>query len=187
MGDHDLESRTDQNEELQMIAASLDAEPSESEQNATAPSENPPAAEPEAADAPEPPAEPAHAQPEPAFLGAIDEAVSTGAPTWPFVIYEGIWAAFAAALVVMLRDAPEGPLYGEPLYAASVAAGLILTGFGPALIVVVWLLSGGTQKGRRASVFVSSLLKGAVATFLGAVLWIVALVVLDQLRLGSVL
>jgi hypothetical protein len=58
---------------------------------------------------------------------------------------------------------------------------------GPLLILATWIASWGRSGYSKGAIFVSALLRGAVATTIGVAMWWIALMVLDQLRLGRLL
>jgi hypothetical protein len=121
----------------------------------------------------------------------VDAAVDVPRPPsvsiWPFVIYDAVWLLFAAAIVWQGKQLPPGSaVFESPLYPLAVLGGVMLTIAGPLVILVAWIASWreGVSKG---TLFVSALVRGAVATLLGVTLWWGALVLLDQLRLGRLL
>ncbi len=137
-----------------------------------------PEAEPESAEEPE--AEPESAE-EP-------EAEPVYGVSWvPFSVYFGAWVVLAVATVIGLRGPAlaGGPLFLVPEYAYTVWGGAGLAAFGPILALVVWLVTRSRREpGQRTGLLTSALLRGAGAAFLGAVLWLIALYVLDLYRLG---
>jgi len=107
---------------------------------------------------------------------------------WPFVVYDVVWAAYAGVLVWQFEMLPPGtPVYEADLYPTAVLAGVVLAIAGPLLILATWIAAWGRPGSSKGRLFVSALFKGAVATALGVAMWWVALVVLDQLRLGRLL
>ena len=109
-------------------------------------------------------------------------------PTWPFLVYELLWVALAGAMIYEFRLLPQGTaIYDAPLYPWSVIAGVGLAALGVLLIFIVWAASLGREGASKGGLFFSALLKGSVATLAGVSIWWIALVVLDQLRLGTVL
>ncbi|MGV8084080.1 MAG: hypothetical protein AB2L09_10675 [Coriobacteriia bacterium] len=118
---------------------------------------------------------------------AADEAAAQSAPrvpTWPFLVYGALCLAFAALLVWQFLQVPAGQaVYEAQLYPVSLLAGIVLLVAGPLLAVLVWVISAARAAGAGRAL-ISSLFKGALATFFGAVLWWAALVVVDAVRLG---
>lgn len=104
---------------------------------------------------------------------------------WPFVAYDVLWLAFAGVLVWQMLELPKGvAAFDSGLYGFAIIGGITLTAAGPLLIVAVWLSSIGKTGASSGSVFVAALIRGAIATLLGVTVWWVALIVIDQLRLG---
>lgn len=158
----------------------MSAEPISADQ----PTTEPEAQEPQQAAVNEASTEPAPVQP--------DEHLSGGsmgrAPSWPFGIYAGLWLAFAAFIVWRFLDVPaDTALYELELYRWIVLAGVLLTAWGPLLAVVVWLANLGKPQAQKGDLFASALFKAAVVTFAGVCLWWGSLLLLDQLRIGSLL
>lgn len=104
----------------------------------------------------------------------------------PFLVYDGIWLVFAIAMVAVLRTpALAGTLDSTPAYPVFVLAGLVLTVAGPLLAVALWWIARSrVTPGERRGLFASAFLRGALATFAGVALWLVARVVLDFMRTG---
>lgn len=104
----------------------------------------------------------------------------------PFSVYFGAWVVLAVATVIGLRGpALAGGALWAPEYAFTVYGGLGLAAFGPVLALVVWLVTRSRRaSGERIGLLTSALLRGAGAAFLGAILWLIALYVLDLYRLG---
>lgn len=139
-------------------------------------------AEPAETPAPELAEQPAAAAaPEP--VEPVTPSVKMDVSWWPFLVYLGLWAAFAAVTVWQLLKVPAGvPVYEARVYPYTLLGGLVLTAAGPALILAVWIATlGSPGKGVR---FVSALTKGAVTTVAGVGLWWAVLVALDTIRLG---
>ncbi|MBN2404893.1 MAG: hypothetical protein JXE06_04875 [Coriobacteriia bacterium] len=116
---------------------------------------------------------------------AVEEAV--GISWTPFMAYLALWVVLCVAAVVLLRPAAlDGGARWVPEYLYAVYAGLGMTALGPVLALVVWLVVRARREedGRRG-LFVSALVKGAVVTFTGVLLWIVALYILDALAMGA--
>lgn len=123
---------------------------------------------------------PAAVADEPAALDAVS--------VWPFVAYDLVWLAFAAVLVWQMTLLPaDVAVFDSGLYGLAVIGGITLTVAGPLLIIAVWVSSLGKGTASSGAVFLSALIRGAVATLLGVTLWWVALIVIDQLRLGRLL
>lgn len=117
-----------------------------------------------------------------------DERGRDSVPTWPFVVYDAVWLTFASILVWQFEQLPAGQaVFESPLYEAAVLGGVALTVVGPVLILATWIGSWGKPGASKGGLFVSALIKGAIATAVGVALWWVALMVLDQLRLGRLL
>jgi hypothetical protein len=142
----------------------------------------------EAARLPELESEP---QPEPApepqsAAQAIAPQTQASVPWWPFAVYLAVWVGgLGAAGWLFWQASPEGIFYGSLHYAYMVFAGLVLTLMGPALAVLVWLVSWlSAERGRRAGLLSASLSRGALVTFIGVALWWGMLVLVDAARLG---
>ncbi|MDR3687691.1 MAG: hypothetical protein P4L93_12135, partial [Coriobacteriia bacterium] len=105
---------------------------------------------------------------------------------WPFVGYLVVWLGAAAYAVWQLQMLPVGQAaYETNLYTMSMLGGLVLLAVGPVLLLIVWLASWIGRENRRIGLmFISALLKGALATLIGAMIWIGALMLVDYLRLG---
>ena len=115
-----------------------------------------------------------------AEAGAADEVSATTGPTqgvpapwWPFLAYAGVWALYAIGLALVMKPAAAGgSLFASPYYQMFLWGGLVLAIAGPLLVLLVWLIARrGYEKGRRGGLFSSALIKGAVALFVGVVLW----------------
>jgi hypothetical protein len=121
-------------------------------------------------------------------LGAIaGSAAEPGTvPTWPFIVYIAVWVVFAALGVWQFSQVPSGQaVYESPLYPVSLLVGIAMLVAGPLLVLAVWLVSATRSvPGARGRALLSSLIKGAVATFGGAVLWWAMLMIVDAVRLG---
>ena len=121
---------------------------------------------------------------------AIEAELAVGPKTkvwwWPFVGYIVVWLAAAAYVVYELRLTPIGQgVYETDLYRWSMLGGLILLALGPLLLLIVWLASWIGRENRRIGLmFISAFVKGATATFIGAIIWIGAIVLIDYLRFG---
>lgn len=105
---------------------------------------------------------------------------------WPFAVYVGVWLVAAGVSVWLLSEVPaESAIYDAAVYPFTVLGGIILTVAGPLLTLAVWFTSWTSPDARKGPLFVSALLKGAVSTLAGVAIWWVALILLDQIRLGS--
>lgn len=120
---------------------------------------------------------------EPVILASRPASV----PWWPFLAYLGAWVALTGLAVWQLLQLPPSEAsYESQAYALTVIGGLIMTAVGPLLILAVWFaVWSGRPSNERSGLLTSSLLKGAIATLCGAVLWWAALIIVDYLRLGS--
>ena len=110
-------------------------------------------------------------------------------PWWPFMVYLGAWVILAAAAVWQLLKLPaDQVVYESTAYVLTILGGLVMTAMGPLLILAVWL---GTRAGRvaqeREGLLTSALMKGALVTLGGAIIWWASLVIIDYLRLGRLL
>jgi len=105
---------------------------------------------------------------------------------WPFVGYIVVWLGAAGYAVWQLQQLPAGQAaYETNFYTMSMLGGLALLAVGPVLLLIVWLASWIGRENRRIGLmFISALLKGALATLIGAMIWIGALMLVDYLRLG---
>lgn len=107
---------------------------------------------------------------------------------WPFVAYDLLWAAFAGVLVWQLLAVPNGEAaYDAPVYPLLLISGIGLTVLGPVLILVAWLVARRREEESSGHVFISALVNGAIATSIGVAMWWVALLVIDQMRFGTLL
>ena len=104
-------------------------------------------------------------------------------PTWPFLVYVGVWFAYAVALVLVMRKAASaGSIFASPNYVYFLYGGFGLAGAAVVLAIVVWLAERGRRpKGQRGGMLTSALLKGAVSLFIGTVVWWIAFYVLVEL------
>lgn len=115
------------------------------------------------------------------------EETSTGFVSWwPFLGYLGAWAALIALAVWQFSQVPEGrPLWGATVYAYTVLGGVAMTAAGVIVLLVAWMVyalrSGASHRGRA---FIDSLIKGAIVTFGGVAMWVIALLAMDYWRLG---
>lgn len=133
------------------------------------------------------PEEAVEAVPEPETAPELEPESKTGGVSWvPFSVYLLAWVVLAVGTVVVLRDAAlaGGALWAEE-YVYTVYGGIGLAAAGPVLALIVWLMTRTRRSAEdREGLFVSSLLLGAGMTFLGTILWLVALYVLDLYRIG---
>lgn len=133
-------------------------------------------------------------EPVPVAPTAVDELPPLEAPpgesrgvSWvPFSVYLFAWVALAVATVVVLREAAvSGGALWAAEYAYTVFGGIALAVAGPILSLVVWLVArAGRAPGDRKGLLAGSLLLGAGAAFLGTMMWLLALYVLDLYRAG---
>jgi hypothetical protein len=123
-----------------------------------------------------------------AFAADVAEPASSGlgVPWWPFLAYLGLWVVLVAVAIWQFLQVPPGhPVYETTIYSYTVLGGLIMTAAGPLLIAAVWLASWlDRPKGARVGLLSSALIKGATATLGGVVLWWIALIIVDYMRLG---
>ena len=119
---------------------------------------------------------------------AVEPPVTT-VSIWPFVGYVVVWLAAAGYTVWQFTQIPAGTaLFETEFYRTSMLGGLVLLAAGPALFLIVWIVSWiGVKNARGGAMFFSALIKGAVATLLGALIWWGALLLMDYLRLGRLL
>ncbi len=120
--------------------------------------------------------------------GAVTVATRPASvPWWPFLAYLAAWIVLTGLAVwQLLQLPPNEAAYESQAYALTVLGGLIMTAVGPLLILAVWFaVWSGRPSNERSGLLTSSLLKGAIATLFGAVLWWAALIIVDYLRLGS--
>lgn len=128
-------------------------------------------------------------------VDAVEASVSPTTPAlmepvsvWPFVAYVGLWAVFAGVVVWQLLLVPSDvAVFESRVYPLTIFVGMALTFAGPLLVVVSWVASLKEAVAGKGTLFVSALLKGGVSMFMGVSLWWLALVVVDQLRLGRIL
>jgi hypothetical protein len=164
-------------DDIEALKADLEAETTETADGAESLSDIPPAAAATAATA--------------ALAADIAEpqAGPPGIPWWPFLAYLGLWVVLIGVAVWQFLQVPPGhPVYETVVYSYTVLGGLIMTAVGPMLIAAVWLASWlDRPKGERSGLLSSALIKGATATLGGVLLWWVALMLVDYLRLGRTL
>lgn len=117
----------------------------------------------------------------------VPEKLRSPIPWWPFWALTFVWIALCGAAAYFLTRDPSMPSLRQEAYTFVVAAGLALTVLGPLLAIVVWAFSRrGVPAERRPGMFVTSLLRAAVITFLGVVAWTGTLIFVDALRLGLI-
>lgn len=108
--------------------------------------------------------------------------------SWPFAAYVTVWILFAGLVLWRFYEVPvDSALYEVDAYRWVVVAGIALTALGPILSLIVWAVAMRAHDAERWALFVSALFKGALATFVGVCIWWGSLLVLDQLRMGSLL
>ncbi|NTW29215.1 MAG: hypothetical protein HGA39_07645 [Coriobacteriia bacterium] len=114
------------------------------------------------------------------------DPVRRSVPTWPFLVYLLVWLVLAGVAVWQFVQVPLGEaVYNSSLYPISLIIGTAMVASGPVLMLFVWVVSAAWGRaGNWGSKLLSSLIKGAAATFVGAVLWYLALVLVDVIRLG---
>lgn len=129
------------------------------------------------------------AEASPQAAGAI-EALAVEEPlgmSWtPFLVYLAAWVVLCVGVVVFFRPAAlEGGARWAPEYLYAAYAGIGMTALGPVLSLVAWLVTRSRREAvHRHGLFASALVKGAVVTFTGALLWIVSLYLLDVFASG---
>lgn len=116
-------------------------------------------------------------------------AAPKGVPWWPFLAYLGVWIVVLGVAAYELWQTPiRAVVFEQPAYALTLASGLFLTVTGPVLILVVWLVVWARRSGSaRRGLFIDALVKGAIVTLGGVMLWWVVLLGLDYLRIGRLL
>jgi hypothetical protein len=143
----------------------------------------------------------AEPQPEPERAPAVDatpapvpapepdpDSMVETVPSWPFASYLVLWLMFGAVIMWRFYEvAPETPLFDLADYRTMLVAGISLTALGPVLSLLVWLIAGVRPGVRVGAAFVSAIFKGAITTFAGVLIWWATLILLDQLRFGSML
>jgi hypothetical protein len=109
-------------------------------------------------------------------------------PWWPYLVYFAAWLGVVGAAFYVISYEPEAlPAFQQDDYPYILLAGLTLTVMGPLLSFVVWLVKWlRTPKGERGGLLTAALVKGALVTFLGVLVWWGAMVMLDALRLGVI-
>ncbi|MDZ4168421.1 MAG: hypothetical protein U1E26_02030 [Coriobacteriia bacterium] len=146
-------------------------------------------------DEPEPDAEPepvlddaAPVEPEAVVAAAVHDAAADRVSWWPFLVYLALWFVFAGVTVWRFYNmSPGQAIYDSSDYALSVFAGIALALAGPILVLATWVAAWGKPGSSKWGLLVDALLKGSVVTLGGVALWWIALMVVDQLRLGRIL
>jgi|GEM_PF-1301861 len=111
-----------------------------------------------------------------------------GAPWWPFLVYLGLWVAFAGVAVWQFEQLPQGVVvYEAPQYTYFVFGGLALAVVGVFLIVGVWLAARTSPARHRVGLFSSAFVKGAAMILIGVVVWWGTIMAIDYLRLGRLI
>jgi len=107
-----------------------------------------------------------------------------GVPWWPFLVYLAVWLVAVAAAAWMFLEVPSSvSVVGEATYPYTVRGGLALTALGPVLAVVVWFVCWiRAGRGNRTGLLADALLKGALTTLAGVVVWWVMLMGVDRVR-----
>ncbi len=116
-------------------------------------------------------------------------AVRARVPWWPFAVYLALWAVgLAYAAYRFLQLPADVALYEQELYGYFMLGGLALTALGPLMIPFVWLLARhGHDKAQRGGLFARTTFWAALSTLVGVALWWLTILVLDQVRLGSMM
>lgn len=126
--------------------------------------------------------------PAPQFVMPEHDHAASRVSWWPFIVYDVFWVAFAGFMVWRFQQLPaDVALYDSDLYPAFLLGGIVLTIAGPLLIFAAWFASWGKPGAHKGHLFVSALIRGAIATAIGVTLWWGAILVLDQLRLGAMI
>lgn len=107
-------------------------------------------------------------------------------PMWPFLLYSGLWLVLAGLAVWQLLAVSAGQaVYESPAYGLATLGGLVMTALGPLLALSVWFIVWwGAEARQRAGLLSAALIRGAVTTLGGVVVWWAALILVDTLRLG---
>lgn len=103
----------------------------------------------------------------------------------PFWILAGVWAVFAGVMTYLLWADAAKPFTSSPLYAGLTFGGIGLTAAGPLLGVVAWLLLRRAGPELRGGLVRALLLRAAVATLSGNLMWWAGLIALDLHRVGA--
>lgn len=102
----------------------------------------------------------------------------------PFWILTAVWAVFAGVMMYLLWADATKAFTSLPLYAALTFGGVGLTVAGPLLGLAVWLLLRRGEPELRGGLVRAVLLRAAVATLAGNLMWWASLIVLDLHRSG---
>jgi len=123
---------------------------------------------------------------EPAQEAVSLQSLRSPIPAWPFLSYVGVWLVFAAVAVwQLLAISADQAVYDSQAYGLATVGGVFMTAVGPLLALLVWIVVWrGVETNRRAGLFSAAIIRGAVATFGGVVVWWAALILVDTLRLG---
>lgn len=130
-------------------------------------------------------AEPPAASPAESVPPAVD-APRRGVSQTPFLLYLAAWIVFIVASATLLLESARttGVLYSDR-YEYEVYAAAALAALGPLLALVVWIATRLRRTAdERRGLFAASMLAGAGVTFVGTVLWLVLLFVLDLYQAG---
>lgn len=107
-------------------------------------------------------------------------------PAWPFLLYVVVWLTLAGVVVWQLLAMPTSQVvYESNMYRWMTLGGTLMTAVGPLLALVVWYAVWWDAEPRqRAGLFSAALIRGALATFCGVVVWWGAIMIVDMFRLG---
>lgn len=107
-------------------------------------------------------------------------------PVWPFLSYVGLWLVLAAVAVwQLLAISIDQAVYDSQAYGLATLGGVVMTALGPLLALLVWIIVWrGAETNQRSGLFSAAIIRGAIATFGGVVVWWAALILVDTLRLG---
>ena len=107
-------------------------------------------------------------------------------PMWPFLLYLLLWLVLAGVAVWQLLALPAGQaVYESRTYGWMTLGGILMTTAGPLLALVVWYaVWWDAEAKQRTGLFSAALIRGALATFGGVVVWWGAIMIIDMLRLG---
>ncbi len=95
---------------------------------------------------------------------------------------------YAGVVVWRFVQVPaDTAVFESPDYAIAMFAGATLSFTGPLLSLAVWIASWDREQASRLGLLASAALKGSIATLAGVSLWWLALLVVDQVRLGRIL
>lgn len=105
-------------------------------------------------------------------------------PWWPYLAYIGCWGALAAGLVLAGVQTGDSYLPDNSFYPILLLAGLTLAVCGPLLGVFAWMLARRRlDEGERTGLLTAAFLRASMFTLGGVVLWWLAIVLVDALRL----